>query len=95
MDGGGAEAQVGLHVAAPLAHAVHLGLLDVQALLQGRRSDDRGDGQDALSADTGKYDVLFHFFKCLLRVWRHSRRLMITETPWYSISSRRIFSISG
>ena len=76
-----AKTQVGLDVPAPLAHAVNLCLLDVKALLKRCRAYDGGDGQDALSAYSCKNDILFHFFACLLRVWRHSRLLTITETP--------------
>ena len=52
MDRRRGDAQVRLHVAAPLAHAVDLGLLQLQPFGEGRLSDDGGDGEDALSSDS-------------------------------------------
>ena len=52
MDRRRGDAQVRLHVAAPLAHAVDLGLLQLQPFGEGRPSDDGGDGEDALSSDS-------------------------------------------
>ena len=63
-DGLVADAQVGLHVAASLAHAVYFCLLHVESVLEGCFADYGGDGEDTLSSYAGKYDVFFHGFTC-------------------------------
>ena len=60
VNGIGRETQVRLYVSPALAHSVNLGLLQVKALLEGGRTDDGGNREDALSSDAGKYDILFH-----------------------------------
>jgi hypothetical protein len=52
------QPEVGLDGAAPLGHAVDLGLLDVEAFLERRVIDDESDGQNALPADAGQNDIL-------------------------------------
>ena len=44
----------------PLAHAVDLGLFNVEALLEGSFSYDGSDGEDSLSSHTGEYYIFFH-----------------------------------
>lgn len=53
----GRDPQVRLYVAAPLAHAVHFGLLDMQLFFQGRFADDRCDREDALAPYSGQNDI--------------------------------------
>ena len=55
-----------LHVSAPLAHAVDLGLLEVEVLLDGGVSYNGGDGEDTLSSYACEYDVFFHGFTAFL-----------------------------
>ena len=54
------DAQVGLNIASALTHAVHLGLLDIEILVHGCLANDGCDGEDALSAHTAQYYILFH-----------------------------------
>ena len=46
----GTDTQVRLHVSAALAHAVHLGLFDIQPLFDGCGTNDGGDREDSLSS---------------------------------------------
>ena len=57
-----ADAQIRLHVAATLTHAVHLSLLDIKILIHGCFANDGSDGEDALSSHATKDDISFHFF---------------------------------
>ena len=45
------EADLGVDAAAPLAHAVDLGLQRVEAAAAQRFEDDLGEGEDSLAAD--------------------------------------------
>ena len=58
-----ADAQVGLHVAASLAHAVYFCLLHVESVLEGCFADYGGDGEDTLSSYAGS---MMSFFMALL-----------------------------
>lgn len=51
------DAEVGLHVAATLAHAMDFGLLDMEIIDESGGSEDGGDGEDALSTHAGKYYI--------------------------------------
>ena len=55
-----ADAQVGLHVAAALAHAVHLGLLDIKVVVDSGGTDYCGYREDALASYSRKYYVCIH-----------------------------------
>ena len=49
----GRKAQVRLYVSAPLAHAVYLGLFQIEACSCGCIAYDGGYGEDALSSHAG------------------------------------------
>ncbi len=66
MDGFGAYAQIALHIAAALAHAVHFGLFEIQTLIQSCNAKHIGNGEDALAAHTGEYDVFLHVVGAIL-----------------------------
>src|SRR5512143_1811766 len=92
------EAQVGDHRAAALRHAVHLGLLHLQALGGGRAADHRGHAEHALTADAGEDDVVLHAVTSASRrlrfaVCTHSLTAITTDRPgcWISSRSRAAF----
>ena len=60
MDDFGRKAEVRVYISAALAHAMHFGLLQIEACGSSRIAYDGGNGEDALAANTGKYDVFFH-----------------------------------
>ena len=60
-----ADAQIALHVAAALAHAVHLCLFDIEVLVHGGFTDDGGYAQNALAAYATEDNICFHSFKPL------------------------------
>jgi hypothetical protein len=62
-DGSVAQSQIALHVATTLAHAMHLGLFQVDALFQSSPTYDSSNGEDSLSAHTAKDYILFHDFE--------------------------------
>ena len=62
-------AQVALHVAAALAHAVYLGLLDEQPLRECGFAYDCRDREYALTADTGENYIFFHTSTAFFVVW--------------------------
>ena len=57
----GREAQIRLHISATLAHAVNLGLLEVDAPTCGGIAYDGGNGQDALASHTCQYNIFLHY----------------------------------
>ena len=85
VDGFGREAQVRLHVTSALAHAVYLGLLEVQSCHGSGIAYDGGNGEDALTSHTSQYDIFLHYFLLFLslrfNVCIHSRRGIMTDTP--------------
>ena len=91
------DAQVRLHVAAPLAHAVDFGLLDVQPFVEGGPADDGGDREDALSPYAREYDVAFHglpVFRVLPPGGRRDGRVAIVSV-WLRCAVWRSVCIRG
>ncbi len=64
-----AVAEIRLHSAATLGHAVDLGLLEFKAGVESGVVNDERDGQDALATDPGENDVLFHRLSVLSATW--------------------------